>query len=100
LVPAAVDALREARLRQKRERLAAGPAWTDSGYVFTTEIGTPGDPRNALRWFYTVRHSVRVNLMVADLECVHVVEHAATGKPCPACHRSASDYLDGYLHTL
>ena len=26
------------------ERLAAGPAWSDSGYLFTTEVGEPLRP--------------------------------------------------------
>jgi integrase len=62
-------------LRRKRtqrlERLAAGPRWTEWGYVFTTAIGTPIDPDNLHRaWrkitakaglgrlrFHAVRHS-------------------------------------------
>jgi len=35
--------------RQRRERLAAGSMWVDSGFVFATELGEPSDPRNALR---------------------------------------------------
>ena len=31
------------------ERLHAGNQWTDSGLVFTTEFGTPVEPRNILR---------------------------------------------------
>ena len=36
-------ALFEHRRRQAEERLALGPAWQDSGLVFTTTIGTPID---------------------------------------------------------
>lgn len=46
-----VAALREHRARQAVERLAAGPAWTDTGLVFTTEGGNARDPRNILRRF-------------------------------------------------
>ncbi|MGH9184309.1 MAG: tyrosine-type recombinase/integrase, partial [Acidimicrobiales bacterium] len=45
------DALRVHRTRQAEERLAAGPLWVDSDYVFSSEVGTPIDPRNALRWW-------------------------------------------------
>jgi integrase len=51
----AVDALREHRVRQAAERLAAGRAWTDSGLVFTTTHGTPIEPRNLNRHWYGVR---------------------------------------------
>lgn len=44
--------LREHRRRQAAERLAAGELWADGGWVFTTEIGTPIDPSNALHWWY------------------------------------------------
>ena len=46
LPPIAVDALRRRRQAQRLERIAAGPRWTDTDYVFTTEIGTPIDPDN------------------------------------------------------
>jgi len=44
LSPLAVEALKAHRTRQKREKLAAGPAYTDSGFVFADEIGDPLDP--------------------------------------------------------
>jgi len=109
LVPEAVEALREARLQQARERLAAGPAWTDSGYAFTTEVGTPVDPRNALRWFYGVRD--RVNAAHGlDLDgSLHTFRHAAAsvllanGVPMPVVsevlgHSSISITVDMYGH--
>ena len=100
LVPEAVEALREARLQQTRDRLAAGPAWTDSGYLFTTEIGTPVDPRNALRWFYGVRDRVARVLMHADVACSHTEAQASSRKPCERCGRTAADYLGGSLHSF
>ena len=51
----ALDALREHRARQAAERLAAGPAWQDSGLVFTTAHGTPMEPRNLNRHWYALR---------------------------------------------
>lgn len=54
-VPAAtLKSLREHRVRQMEERLAAGDKWRDSGLVFTTTVGTPLDPRNVLRHFARV----------------------------------------------
>lgn len=50
-----IDALREQRRRQAAERLAAGPAWQDSGLVFTTAHGTVIEPRNLNRHWYATR---------------------------------------------
>jgi len=51
-MPVAVgDALRSHKTRQHRERLAAGPLWSDMDLVFATEIGTPIDPSNLRRDF-------------------------------------------------
>lgn len=55
---AATDALRRRRAIQAEERLAAGPEWTDTGFVFTTEIGKPMDPRNFLRQWHRLLRSV------------------------------------------
>jgi integrase len=46
-----VDALKTHKARQSAERSAMGAAWKDTGFVFTTTIGTPVDPRNASRAF-------------------------------------------------
>ena len=47
-------ALRTHRTRQLQERLMAGSAWHDTGFVFTTRIGTPVDPANLLDDFRRV----------------------------------------------
>ncbi len=44
-----LNALRAHRRHQREERLAAGPAWEDSGYVFVDEIGRPYHPDRLLR---------------------------------------------------
>jgi integrase len=41
---ATVKVLRAHKARQNAERLAAGDAWTETGYVFTTETGQPLRP--------------------------------------------------------
>jgi integrase len=47
----AEQVLRRMQHVQAAERLRAGSAWHETGYVFTTENGEPCDPRNALRAF-------------------------------------------------
>jgi len=47
----AIIALKLHRARQAAERLEAGSRWTETGHVFTTEIGTPIDPANLRRAF-------------------------------------------------
>jgi integrase len=44
LTPELVEVLRSHRARQAVERLAAGPAWSDTGLLFTTPLGTPVQP--------------------------------------------------------
>lgn len=51
LYPNVVAALRRHAVGQKEERLAIGPAWEDSGLVFTTLPGGVLHPRNVLRAF-------------------------------------------------
>jgi integrase len=49
-----VGALREHKRRQAAERLAAGPGWKMTDYVFTTPIGSPIDPRNLTRHYHAL----------------------------------------------
>lgn len=46
-----VTSLKAHRARQAAERLALGEAWQDTGYLFTSSVGTPIDPRNLYREF-------------------------------------------------
>jgi integrase len=46
-----VEALREHRVRQAEDRLAAGPLWQDHGLVFASAVGTPMDDHNVRRMF-------------------------------------------------
>lgn len=80
-LPDAAAALRARRRHQAEERLAAGPHWHDVGYVLTSPIGTPLDPRNASRIWReicdaaqvdyrpqrTLRHSAAVLLLNAGV---------------------------------
>jgi integrase len=51
LAEMAVAALQAHRERQMFARRAAGKRWQDSGLVITTGLGTPLEPRNAVRSF-------------------------------------------------
>jgi integrase len=77
LSEAMVTMLKKHRKDQLAERLRAGDQWTDTGLVFTTELGTAVDPRNLLRvvqsvakrlglggvGIHTMRHSLAVSLL-------------------------------------
>jgi integrase len=41
---------------QKAEKRALGRSWTNSGYIFTSAVGTPIEPRNLNREFKTICH--------------------------------------------
>lgn len=45
------EALREQRVRQAEDRLAAGPSWQDHNLVFASTAGTPLDDHNVRRQF-------------------------------------------------
>jgi integrase len=75
----AAQILRTVRLKQTQERLLAGSRWHQTGYVFTTVLGEPCDPRNALHAFklaakragvpgpvglHTLRHSAASVMLV------------------------------------
>ncbi len=72
LSPAIVALLKSQRAAQAAERLHAGNQWTDSGLVFTTEFGTPVDPRNVLR---TIEQAA-ARAGIADVG-VHTLRHSA-----------------------
>jgi len=56
LAPSALGALREHRVRQRRERLLAGSQWEERGLVFTSTIGTPLDSTNVTHRFQRLLH--------------------------------------------
>jgi integrase len=51
LAPHTVSALERHRKLQRLERVALGPAWKDSGYVFVDELGEPYHPQR-LHWLF------------------------------------------------
>jgi integrase len=72
LRPGIVWLLKRHRTAQIEERLRAGNQWQDTGLVFTTELGTPVDPRNLLRVVETAAKSAGV-----DGIGVHTLRHSA-----------------------
>jgi integrase len=54
IAPPVVKMLKSRKAAQAKDRLAAGEAWEETGYVFTTQLGTPLDPRNIQRDFQTI----------------------------------------------
>jgi integrase len=49
-----VEALREHRLRQVKDRLSAGPLWKDNDLVFASAVGTPQDDHNVRKQFRVI----------------------------------------------
>lgn len=100
----ATVALRGHRSGQAAQRLAVGPAWSDTGLVFTTEVGTALEPRNVLRRFqvlmtraglehvslHTLRHSTASFLLAAGTHVKVVQEHLG--------HSSYAITADIYSH--
>ena len=82
-----VEALRAHRAAQGKQRLATGADWVDEDMVFSTTVGTPIEPDNLSRSWYTVRkvlgdppprfHDMRhtcVSLLLAEGAPPHVVQ--------------------------
>jgi integrase len=116
-----VAMLRRHRVTQMEERLRAGDQWTDSGLVFTTELGGSVDPRNLLRvvesaakraglddvGVHTLRHSAAVTWLeggvhikaVADLlgHSSIAVTGDVYGHTSDGAARSAVEHLGGQL---
>ena len=72
LSPAVVAMLRKHRTERKAERLRAGDRCKETGLVFTTEFGTPVDPRNFLRVIEDAAKAAGVNGVG-----VHTLRHSA-----------------------
>jgi len=60
LRPETVNALKTHRARQAEARLAAGPAWQDLGYVFTTPTGRPLDDQSMQKRFDAACRAARI----------------------------------------
>jgi integrase len=102
----ALAALRRQRTRQKEARLLAGSRWQETGYVFTSTIGTPIDARNLIREyhdalqraelpsarFHDLRHSA-ASILLAMGASLHEVKEALG-------HSRIATTSDVYAHLL
>jgi integrase len=102
----AVAALRAHRVRQLEARLAAGARWQERGFVFTSGIGTPLEPRRITREFtallqsaglpvirlHDLRHSCATLLLVQGVSPRVVMETLG--------HSQVSLTLNTYSHVL
>ena len=87
LIELCLEVLISHRRLQAKERFAAGEKWVDTGYVFTTEIGTPIEPDNLRRTWYPLRDEADLGKMrFHDLRhsCVTLLLRLKV----PAPHRS------------
>ena len=102
-----VEALKRHRLHQLKERIEAGPLWTDTGFVFTNALGNYVDPDNLrhrsfgplLRRagvskirFHDLRHTAATLLLSLDTRPKVVQE--------PLGHSQISVTMDVYSHAL
>jgi integrase len=104
----AIEALREHRVRQVKERLALGADWRpELNLVFTSELGTPLNPSNVTRRsfhpllkrshlprirFHDLRHTAATLLLAAGEHPKVVQERLG--------HHSVALTLDVYSHVL
>jgi integrase len=102
----AVTALRAHRVRQLENRLAAGARWREGGFVFTSGIGTPVEPRRITREFrvlltgaglppirlHDLRHSCATLLLAQGVSPRVVMETLG--------HSQVSLTLNTYSHVL
>lgn len=101
-----IAALRSHRTRQLEARLAAGGDWQDRGFVLTSAIGTPLEPRNVTRQFkalliaaklpdmrlHDLRHSCGTLLLAQGVNPRVVMETLG--------HSQVSLTLNTYSHVL
>jgi integrase len=71
-LPGVVALFKTQKAAQAADRLHAGNQWTDSGLVFTSEFGTPVDPRNILRTVQIAAAKIGI-----DRIGVHTLRHGA-----------------------
>ena len=106
LDPATLAALREHKARQGQERAEVGPAWMDSGLVFTRPDGSPIHPDLITNWFrrlarkaglppirlHDVRHSYATAALAAGIPAKVVSERLG--------HATIAITLDVYSHVI
>lgn len=101
-----VVVLREWRRTQAADRLAAGPAWQDSGYLFTREDGRCVHPDTFSYWFEKhLRRSGLRKIRFHDLRHTHASLALQAGVSAKVVcnrlgHASVAFTLDVYSHVV
>ena len=92
-----VEALREHRVRQAEDRLAAGPLWQDHGLVFASAVGTPMDDHNVRRMFRVITEEAGLGTGWVPREMRHTFVSllSARGVPVEAIALLAGHNPDG-----
>ena len=104
--PATVTALRAHKARQQRERLAAGPAWNDSGLTFTAADGTLLDPRHVSDTFTRLSRAAGLPIIrLHDLRHSYASIALAAGAHVKVVsarlgHSTVGVTLDTYSHLI
>ena len=106
LDPLTVAVLRQHQDRQGQERLAAGPAWTESGHVFVREDGQPYHPQRIAQLFQrATRHAGLPAIRLHDLRHTSATLALSAGvHPKVVQERLGHSYigitLDTYSHVV
>src|SRR5829696_7012332 len=106
LDPATLAALREHQARQEQERAAVGPAWMDSGLVFTRPDGAPIHPDLITDWFRRLARSAGLPpIRLHDVRHSYATAALAAGVPAKVVserlgHATIAITLDVYSHVI
>ena len=100
------DALKRQQIRQKKAKLAAGSAWTETGAVFTTSIGTRLYPSNVFKRYKKLTEKLGLRYVrIHDLR--HTVAHLLLDDEVPLesvsrllGHSSLSITMDIYARNV
>jgi integrase len=99
-----VEILKAHRKRQLQERLLAGSAWSETGYIFTRENGEPIDPDTPSQLFTRLRLNLGLPPQrLHDLRHIHATELLRAGVPLHVVadrlgHRDAMVTATIYAH--
>jgi integrase len=78
-----VEALRDHRVRQAEDRLAAGPLWQDHGLVFASAVGTPMDDHNVRRMFRAITEDAGLGASWVPREMRHTFVSLLSARGVP-----------------
>ena len=103
-----IESLKVHRVRQTENAIRLGPSWSDLGYVFTTEVGTPINPNSiARREFRPLLKKAGIEGVVRIHDLRHTAISLALGAGVAptdvaemAGHSSVAVTLSRYAHAL